>query len=308
MIKAPQFRFAFFHPKYWFTWLGIIILYLISWLPYRLQLGLGRLIGRLLYLIAKRRRQIAKRNLELCFPKMPDDEQKQLLIKNFESTGIALFESSMGWWWPSWRLKKFCHYEGLEHIEAAKAKGQGVLMVTIHMMCLEVGCRVFAQKYPSVAFYRPHNNDLMEYFQYHGRARDNKYLIGAKNVKGLFSALADNELCFYLPDQDYGRRRSVFVPFFAQPEACTTTGTTLFAGQSNCSVLLVVPQRLAKGRGYKITVSPILEDYPSGDDKADAARLNRLIEEAVIQAPEQYLWLHRRFKTRPDRKAPSLYD
>lgn len=308
MVKAPRFSIHFFHPKYWLTWFGVAILYIISWLPYRVQLILGANIGRLLYKIAKRRRNIALRNIQLCFPELSANEQEHLLRKNFEATGIALFESSIGWWWPQWRLKKLCHYQGLEHIEEARKSGKGVLMITIHMMCIEIGCRVFAQKYPSVAFYRPHNNDLMEYFQYHGRARDNRYLIGAKNVKGLLNALKDNELCFYLPDQDYGRRRSVFVPFFAQPETCTTTGTTLFAKESGCTVLLVTPERLDNGKGYLVNVSPVLDNYPSGDDTADAARLNRLVEEAIMRAPEQYLWLHRRFKTRPNRKDPSLYD
>ncbi|MER2492839.1 LpxL/LpxP family Kdo(2)-lipid IV(A) lauroyl/palmitoleoyl acyltransferase [Catenovulum sediminis] len=307
-MDIPKFSLKFFLPKYWLTWIGISVLYTISWLPYKFQLLLGRLVGRLMYALAKRRRHIARRNLEICFPNMQDHEIQSLLKKNFEAAGIALFESSMGWWWPKWRLAKFCHYQGLEHIEEAQKAGKGVLMVTFHNMCLEICCRVFGQKHPAVAFYRQHNNPLMEYFQYHGRARDNKYLIGAKNVKGLLNALNDNELCFYFPDQDYGRRRSVFVPFFAEENTCTTTGTTLFAGEAGCPVVLVTPQRLDDGKGYLITVSPIIENYPSGDDTADAARLNKLIETEILKAPEQYMWLHRRFKTRPDRKAKSLYD
>lgn len=306
-MDIPQFSWRFLLPKYWFTWLGLALLYLISWLPYRLQLGLGILIGRLLYYIAKRRRHIAKTNINICFPELSEAEKTKMLKANFDSAGIAFFESSMGWFWPTWRLKSLCHYEGLEHIEEAKKQGKGVLLVAYHMMCLEICGRVLGLKHPNVAFYRPHNNALMEYFQYHGRARDNKYLIGAKNVKGLLKALADNEACIYLPDQDYGRRRCAFVPFFAEPQACTTTGTTLFAGQSKCAVILVHPRRLPNAQGYKITVSPALENYPSGDDEVDAARLNKLIEDGIRHAPEQYMWLHRRFKTRPDKKAPSVY-
>ncbi|MCU4676897.1 LpxL/LpxP family Kdo(2)-lipid IV(A) lauroyl/palmitoleoyl acyltransferase [Catenovulum sp. 2E275] len=306
-MHTPEFSFKFFHPRYWINWIGLAILYLISWLPYRLQLSLGKLIGRLLYTFVKSRRKIAKRNLEICFPDMPAHERQQLLIKNFESTGIALFESSMGWWWPKWRIQRLAHYEGVEHLTEALESGKGVLLVTYHMMCLEICGRVFAQKHPCVAFYRPHNNPLMEYFQYNGRARDNKYLIGAKNVKGLLEALANNEACHYLPDQDYGRRRSVFVPFFAEPQACTTTGTTLFAKEADCKVIVLMPERLANGKGYKLTLTPALDNYPSGDDEADAARLNQLIETGIMKAPEQYMWLHRRFKTRPDKKQPSVY-
>ncbi|WP_326498592.1 LpxL/LpxP family Kdo(2)-lipid IV(A) lauroyl/palmitoleoyl acyltransferase [Catenovulum adriaticum] len=306
-MNTPTFSFSFLLPRYWINWLGIIILYTISWLPYRLQLGLGKLIGRLLYITVKSRRKIAARNLEICFPEMSEQARKSLLIKNFESTGIALFESSMGWWWPQWRIKRIAHVEGLEHLEDALKSGQGVLLATYHMMCLEICGRVFGQAHPCVAFYRPHNNPLMEYFQYKGRARDNRYLIGAKNVKGLLEALTNNEACYYLPDQDYGRRRSVFVPFFAEPQACTTTGTTLFAKESNCKVIVLMPERLPNGKGYKITLTPALDNYPSGDDQVDATRLNKLIEQGIMKAPEQYMWLHRRFKTRPDRKQASVY-
>ncbi|WP_016957187.1 LpxL/LpxP family Kdo(2)-lipid IV(A) lauroyl/palmitoleoyl acyltransferase [Catenovulum agarivorans] len=306
-MEIPQFSWRFFLPKYWFTWLGLAILYLISWLPYRLQLGLGVVVGRLLYYVAKRRRHIAKTNIDICFPELSQEQRNKMLKANFDSAGIAFFESSMGWFWPKWRLKPLCHYEGIEHIEEAKKHGKGVLVVAYHMMCLEICGRILGLKNPNVAFYRPHNNALMEYFQYHGRARDNKYLIGAKNVKGLLHALANNESCIYLPDQDYGRRRCAFVPFFAEPQACTTTGTTLFVGQSNCQVVIAHPQRLKNARGYKITITPALTNYPTGNDEADAAYLNKLIEDGIRQAPEQYMWLHRRFKTRPEKNAPSVY-
>lgn len=269
---------------------------------------LGRLLGRLLYKVVKSRRKVALRNLEISFPELSNAERQSLLIKNFESTGTALFESAIAWWWPKWRINKISHYEGLDNLTNALKHEKGVLLVAYHNLCLEVAGRIIGQKHPCVAFYRPHNNALMEYFQVKGRSRDNRYLIGARDVKGLLSALENNEACFYLPDQDYGKRRAVFVPFFAEQQACTTTGTTLFAGQSGCQTLLVQTQRLDNNKGYKITFHPALENYPSGDDKADAARLNQDMETAIRCAPEQYMWVHRRFKTRPNRKDPSLYD
>lgn len=306
-VPAPKFSMSFFLPKYWLNWIGISILFLISWLPYRMQLWLGSLVGLLMYRLAKRRVNIARTNLSVCFPNMPEAEKEQLVRENFKASGIAIFESGMGWWWPSWRIKRKAHYQGMEHLDAAVAKGKGVLLVACHMVCLEMSGRILGQHRPNVAFYRPHNNALMEYFQYHGRARDNRYLIGKKDVKGLISALRHNESCIYLPDQDYGRRRSVFVPFFAEPEACTTTGTSLFSKQTGCTLLMVNQRRLPNGKGYEVKLEPISEHYPSDDESADATILNQIFERCIEQAPEQYMWLHRRFKTRPDPKQPSYY-
>jgi KDO2-lipid IV(A) lauroyltransferase len=161
-------------------------------------------------------------------------------------------------------------------------------------------------KYPSVVFYRKHNNRLMEYISYHGRKRSNKYMVHKRNVKGLISALDDGELCMYLPDQDYGRKKCEFTPFFAVPEVATTTGSLLFAKQANCETVFLVSIRT--DNGYKIIVQPGLDNFPSGDDKYDVTRINQMIEKMIMLAPEEYLWMHKRFKTRPNADDPSLYD
>ena len=132
-------------------------------------------------------------------------------------------------------------------------------------------------------------------------------MIGKRDVKGLIAALNQGEVCFYLPDQDYGRNRSEFVPFFAVPDAATTTGTLLFANAANCIVLPIVTSRLDGNKGYQVDILPPFTPFPTGDDKADVHRVNQWVEQAVLRHPEQYMWLHRRFKTRPDPSAPSLY-
>ncbi|WP_111978376.1 LpxL/LpxP family Kdo(2)-lipid IV(A) lauroyl/palmitoleoyl acyltransferase [Algibacillus agarilyticus] len=306
-MQTPKFSFSFFLPKYWLNWLGLSFLYLISWLPYKTQLGLGRLVGKILYAKFKRRTHIARRNLALCFPDMPEDEREALVKENFKATGIALFESGMGWWWPTWRIKKLGHVTGIENIIAAKEAGQGVLLIAHHMVCLEICNRLLGLHHPNIGFYRPHNNALMEYIQYKGRTRDNRYQIGKKDVRGLYKALENNESVIYLPDQDYGRRKSVFVPFFAEKQTCTTTATTMIANDANCKVVISTIYRNKDNSGYTIDFSPALEDYPSGDDTHDAARINKIIEAGIQQAPEQYMWLHRRFKTRPKGDKTDLY-
>lgn len=294
-------------PKYWLTWVGVIILYTISWLPYKVQLFLGRLIGRLILKLATKRRNVALKNLMLCFPDMPEDERHRILRKNFENTGIALFETGMGWWWPDWRIKRKFTITGLEHIHQAKENGKGVLLLAMHYLSAEIIGRGFGHEHPLVIFYRPHNNQLMEFFQFRGRGRSNKYMLGKRDVKGLIKALRDKESCLYLPDQDYGRNRSLFVPMFAVKDAATTTGTLIFARQKETVTMMMIPQRKDDGSGYTIEITPALENFPTDNDENDVTRVNQEVEKAILRKPDQYLWLHRRFKTRPNEDDPSLY-
>jgi KDO2-lipid IV(A) lauroyltransferase len=306
-VLQPDFKISFLLPKYWLTWFGVIILYTISWLPYKLQLMLGRILGRLLYKIGSSRKRVAMKNLELCFPEMSQQERTRILKKNFENTGIALFETGMGWWWPNWRVKRKTKVVGLEHLEKAHQQGKGVLLLTMHYLSVEINCRGIGTGHPMVVFYRPHNNQLMEFFQFRGRGRSNKYMLGKRDVKGLMKALRDKEVCVYLPDQDYGRSRSVFVPFFAVPDAATTTGTLIFARQKNVQNHMFIPTRNDDGSGYTLEIKPMMENFPTGDDEADVIRINQELEKAILYKPEQYMWLHRRFKTRPHEDDPSLY-
>jgi len=307
-VLQPNFKLSFLLPKYWLTWLGVIILYSISWLPYKLQLMLGRLIGRLLYRIGSSRKKVALKNLELCFPEMSAEKRHHMLKRNFENTGIALLETGMGWWWPNWRVKRKVTFKGLEHVEKAQQEGKGILLLAMHYLSVEISCRAIGYGQPMVVFYRPHNNQLMEFFQFRGRGRSNKYMLGKRDIKGLMKALKDGESCVYLPDQDYGRNRSLFVPFFGVKDAATTTGTLLFARQKNAVSIMLTPTRNEDGSGYTIEFSPVLENFPSNDDEQDLIRINQELEKAILKKPEQYMWLHRRFKTRPNKDDPSLYN
>jgi KDO2-lipid IV(A) lauroyltransferase len=306
-VLQPDFKMSYFLPKYWLTWFGVIILYTISWLPYKLQLLLGKLLGRLLYKIGSSRKKVAMKNLELCFPEMSQEELTRTLKKNFENTGIALFETGMGWWWPDWRVRRKIKVVGLEHLEKAQQEGKGVLLLTMHYLSVEINCRGIGMGHPMVVFYRPHNNQLMEFFQFRGRGRSNKYMLGKRDVRGLIQALRQKEVCVYLPDQDYGRKRSLFVPFFAVPDAATTTGTLIFARQKNIQNHIFIPTRNDDGSGYTLEIKPMMENFPTDDDEADLIRINQELEKAIMYKPEQYMWLHRRFKTRPNEDDPSLY-
>ncbi len=268
---------------------------------------MGRTLGRLIFKVASQRKHIALTNLKLCFPEKNQQELHLVLKKNFENTGIALFETGMGWWWPNWRISSKVKVIGAQHITTAQAQGNGVLVLGMHNLSLEVCARGAGINNPLVVFYRPHNNPLMEFFQHRGRARSNKYMLGKRDVKGLLRALNDKDACAYLPDQDYGRNNSLFVPFFAVKEAATTTGTLMFARKKNTKTVMMIPRRNADDSGYTVEVSAPLDNFPSDNKEQDLIKINQALEKAIMVAPEQYMWLHRRFKTRPNKSDVSLY-
>lgn len=306
-VLQKKFKPSFLLPKYWLTWLGVCVLYTISWLPYKWQLSLGRIIGRTMMKFAGTRVKVAQKNIDVCFPELSTEERADLVKRNFENTGIALLETGIGWWWPNWRLTPMVKIKGIEHIEKARADGSGILLLAMHNLCIEAVARGIGQFHPTVVFYRPNHNQLMEYFQHAGRARSNKFMLEKSDVQGMKEALKTGEICVYLPDQDYGRKRSLFAPFFNVPQTATTIGTLVFAKQKNVKTLMGVPSRLADGSGYEIEFFPVLENFPSGDDVADLTLVNQHIEQSIRRNPDQYMWLHRRFKTRPNPTDPKFY-
>ncbi|WP_279044507.1 Kdo(2)-lipid IV(A) acyltransferase [Cedecea davisae] len=300
MTNLPQFSRALLHPRYWLTWLGIGFLYLLVQLPYpvlyRIGCGLGRLAKRLM----KRRARIAYRNLELCFPQMSADEREKMVVENFESVGMGLIETGMAWFWPTKRINKWCHYEGVEIVKEIEKTGQGILLIGIHFLTLELGARIFGIKTPGIGVYRPNDNPLLDWLQTWGRMRSNKSMIDRKDLKGMIRALKNGDIIWYAPDHDYGPRGSEFVPFFAVEQAATTTGTYTLAKLSGACTVPFVPRRLPKGKGYELTIiQPELN--PPLESPAETARwMNKIVEKCILMAPEQYMWLHRRFKTRPE--------
>lgn len=211
--QAPKFTLSLLHPRFWFTWFGVGLLYLLVQLPYSCLYHLGCWIGRLSMHYLKRRVSIAKRNIELCFPHLSEQEKQHLLIQNFEGTGLAIFETGMAWFWSDRRLKKMINTNGLEHIQQAKDHQQGVLLLGIHFLNLELGARIFGLFNPGVGVYRPNDNAVLDYIQIIGRLKSNKYMVDRKDVRGMIRSLKQGEIVWYAPDHDYGAKNSIFVPF-----------------------------------------------------------------------------------------------
>ncbi|BET43801.1 lipid A biosynthesis palmitoleoyl acyltransferase [Atlantibacter hermannii] len=259
---------------------------------------MGFRAGKLSRPFLKRREAIARKNIALCFPHLTADDIERLVAENFKSLGMALLETGMAWFWSDRRVRKYFDVEGLHNLHLAAAQKRGVMVVGVHFMSLELGGRIMGLCQPMMATYRPHNNPMMEWAQTKGRMRSNKAMIDRRNLKGMVSALKKGESVWFAPDQDYGIKGSCFAPFFAVKDVATTNGTFVLSRLSRSALLTVTMVRRADNSGYRLFISPEINNYPTNEADA-AAFTNRIIEQEILRAPEQYLWVHRRFKTRP---------
>lgn len=305
----PQFEKSYLYPKHWGFWLGVALFWLILCLPYpilrKIGLGLGWLFSKLS--VGKRRAKIARRNLELAFPHMPETEREKILQENLQSVGMAIIETGMAWFWSDRRIKRWSTIEGVEHLKN-HAK-DGIILVGVHFLTLEIGARIVGIHHQGVGVYRPNDNPIFNWLQVWGRLRSNKDMVNRKDLRAMIRALKHGETIWYAPDHDYGRRNAVFVPFFGVKDAGTTTGSSyLLRSSPNSKVIPFAPLRKTDGSGYHVSISPAV-DFSDLDNATDIAiRMNQVVEKEIMKGVSQYMWLHRRFKTRPDENSPSLYD
>jgi KDO2-lipid IV(A) lauroyltransferase len=304
-VNKSVFTATLLHPRYWLTWLLLLLLAAIAQLPYRWQVFLGKRLGHLMLRFAKKRRTIAACNLCLCFPGMSINARKKLLKKNFEIYGLAVFETGIAWFMPRSRLQKLFVIKGQQQWE--KLRGQGVLVIGMHFPTLEICNAAVNQHFNLHLMYKPHKNPVYNYVQGVRRARHNpnSTVISRDDIRTTVKTLKSGEWVWYAPDQDYGRRHSEFIPWFGIPVA-TVAATPRLAAMSKASVVAISHRHNADFSGYEIELHPLFDNFPSGDSSADLLRINQFIEDCVRRHPEEYLWVHRRFKTRPDGEA-SLY-
>lgn len=281
-------------PRYWPTWLAIGTLRVLEPLPFSLLVWLGRRIGGLMARLPLSFVRIARRNIELCLPELSPRERERLLKAHFHSAGIAIFETAISWWASKQRVRKLAQLEGEEHLRAALALGRGAILLSAHFTTLEIGARTLTDTVPTNIMYRPTANAVLERFLMRNRSRRAKRAITRDDVRTLITALKSNEPVWYAPDQAYRKKGAEMVPFFGIP-AATNTATSRLARMTGAAVLPYFQERLPDGR-YRMVIHPMLENFPSDDPAADARRFNALIEAQVRRVPEQYLWIHRRFK------------
>ena len=298
--RSANFNLRLIYPRYWKTWIWLALWRIVILLPYRALLALGSCIGLALYRLPIRRKYIAQRNIQVCFPELDNREQESLLRANFISMGIALMEIGMAWWWPKKRLKPLLQLEGFEHLE--QFSDRGVILVGIHYTTLEIGAAAITGAIEIDGMYKAHKNPVFEFVQLKGRLNqgiDGCRLYERNDARGAMKSLKSGRALWYLPDQDYGLSHGLFAPLFGI-QAATVYGTAKLAAKTGAAVVPVNFIRLSGSQGYRISVHPALEDFPSGDDLADATCINKIVEKFIRLQPDQYLWAHRRFKNRPE--------
>jgi len=280
------------------TRLGLALIWLLHFLPLGLLAPLGRAVGLLLYAAARERRRVALINLGLCFPERSPTELRALARRHFQAFGRNLIEHGILWWSSKRRVLDFIRIAGIEHWRAAA--GRPVIFLAPHFVGLDMGGIRIGAEYQVVSVYSQQKNPVFDAVLYRGRTRFvmPELYSRQQGVRPVVKAIRRGLPFYYLPDMDFGSRDSVFVPFFGVP-AATITGLARIARLAGAVVVPAVTRQLPGARGYELRFYPAWEGFPTGDDVADARRMNAFIEERVREMPEQYFWLHKRFKTRP---------
>ena len=286
------------HIRYWPIWIVLGLLWLITRLPYHWQMQIGRIIGRGIMRFGHKAKYVTETNIRLCFPQLNSTQQQLLVTKNFESLGMGIIETALGWWAPAHKIQHLAHPHGLEHLTNALKQGRGALLVTAHFSSLYLVGRLISHYLPFAVMYHAQTNPVLTKVTQSSINKIFVEIIKREDLRGMIRCLNKNIPIWYMPDVDPGIRNSVFVPFMGVP-AATVTATARFAQMTDTPVIPCFFYRRDDGNGYEGTFLPPLENYPSGDAEYDALRINQCIDEAIRAHPEQYLWQYKRFKTRP---------
>jgi KDO2-lipid IV(A) lauroyltransferase len=284
-------------------WAGVGLFWLLSHLPWWAQRGLAAGFAWLWWNIIPIRRPVALINLRLCFPEKSESEIRELARAHFSALALGVFETGVAWWASRRRLPRH-EVVGFEQLAAARAGGRGVLLLTAHFTTLEICGRLFNETQKFGCLYRDPNNPVVAHMMRRRRERSMSVAVHFDDLRGLIRALKAGEIIWYAPDQARRLKLSAILPFFGVP-AVTSTATSRIAALTGAAVVPYFGWRRPDG-SYLLTILPALDNFPTSDPEADALRINRLIEQYVRLAPEQYFWVHKRFKARgPDH--PEVY-
>ena len=294
-------------PKYWAGWLGVGLFWLTGKLPQKLCLALSVPLAWIMARLLTRRRAIAVKNVERCFPKLGAGQQKAIVDDCFDSLARAVFEIAWSWSASRRRILEIGEVEGLDNLLEARKQDRGVLLITAHICCLEIGGRILAQSVPDVkGIYRPLKSPVLEWYQAQARAKYPTVMISKREMRSAIRYLREGGVLWYAPDQDFGADQSVFVPFFGIQTA-TLLATHRLIRMTGCAVVPMFPSYNPETRRYTVSFLPLIENFPVDDPVFDLEKLNKIMEDQIRRAPGQYWWVHRRFKTRPEGEPP-FYD
>jgi len=297
-MRKPSSFSRFLALRFWPTWLLLASMRLAAMLPLPVLVAIGSIVGEALYLLAGSRRRVARINLKIAYPEATATELRRLNRACFRSVAIGIFEIGLAWWAPG-RVRRMTEVRGLEHLRRAREVGRGSILLTAHFTCIEMGLPVLSAFATLEAMYKRPHNALMDAFMERNRARFTAIIAGHHSPIGLIRGLRHGHAMWYAPDQDFGGKDTVFVPLFGV-EATALTAPSRIAAMAGVPVMPCLIQRQSWGRGYVLSIGPPLPGFPSGDVVADALVVNRATETLIRQNPEQYLWIHKRYKRRPD--------
>lgn len=281
------------------TWLGIGLLRLVGLLPFPVVYAIGSGIGALAYRLHGSRRRVVLRNLERCFPEMPPDAREQTARRHFRCLVAATLGSSANWWASKKRLDRRLTFRNRQYFDDAVNEGKNIVLLAPHFVALDIAGIRLSNDLPMTSMYKRTKNELFDKLVERGRNRFGGVLFEHREpLRSMVRSIRQGKPFYYLPDQEPARRHGIFVPFFGI-QTLTLPALGRIARMGHAVVIPCFSRLLPRGRGYEVILGPPLENYPSGDEYADTARMNDIIEQAVRKMPEQYFWVHKRFKTRP---------
>jgi len=281
------------------SWFGLWFFWLIAKLPLPVLSLFGTVIGELSYRILTSRVHIARRNIDACFPELSIPERQRLVHRHFWAAGRALLGTTVAWFASASRLKRLCHTRGREHLDQALAENRRVILLVAHFVSVQIGGTYLSIDKPVVDIYRTLKNPVFDRAGKLGCERFNGVMVEMR--EGIAAAIKEAKkgaLLHYIPDQDAGFTNSEFLPFF-DVQASTNTMLGRLTKITDAVVIPCFTRQLSWGRGYEVIFKPSFKHFPTDDPAADAHRMNQEIEIAVREMPEQYFWVHKRFKTRP---------
>lgn len=282
--------------KTFFTWILVAFLWLLHWLPLPVLRALGAGLGRLLYAVGLERRKVALTNLRLCFPDKTEAEREALARRHFVAFAQAVLDRTLGWWASRERLERIIRISGVEHL--TDPEGRPVILLSPHFVGLDAQASRISMYVPGCSVYSNQKNPVLNKLLYDGRVRfrDAILLSRQDGMRKIIKAMKDGYRFYYLPDMDFGPKESIFVPFFGV-QAATIPALSRLVRLTGARVVPCIARQVPDG--YEVEVMPAWENFPGESVEADTEFMNKFIESQVLRMPEQYFWLHKRFKTRP---------
>ena len=287
----------FIHPKFISTWILILFMRIGVFIPFNFQVLIGKTIGKLLYPFMHRLRSTAYSNISHCFPDKKQNQVNLLVKRHFEAIGVSFFETANAYYGSDKKIRKLLTITNENFFHDALKEEGGIILLCSHFMPLMLGSRALLINHTIANIYRPQNNKLFDRIMVKGYKKNGAVMIKSTDTRSIIKAINNSLPIWYAPDQDLGKNNSVFAPFFGIQTA-TASATARLAKNNNTRVIPYSFIRTKKG--YTMSFEKPIANYPSNDPIQDATIVNQILEKQIVKSPEQYLWIHRRFKTRPN--------